>query len=155
MSTLTILATFLVCLSLAMCSGSKEENMDGQSLSETTPPADTSAMPPVPSPPIPVAPGSALITATIINTEAVDGDIHCTLKVDRVHRYGSTTPPIPVGSEIKALVSTQVIDTINGSASFDTLMAPQSTREVTLMYAGMAKMVGSNALDWQVASVKP
>lgn len=128
--------------------------MDDMSDSELSALSDTSDVPPLPSPPIPIAPGTAQITATIINTEAVAEGFHCTLKVDRVYRYGSTTPPIPVGTELKALIASQVVETINASASFEALMAPESTLDLTLRYAGMAKMAGSDALDWQVASVK-
>ena len=137
-----------------MCSSSKEENISEQSLTGSSQASDTSEVRQIPSAPIPIAPGSAKITATIVSTEAVAEGAHCIMKVDNVHGYGSSTPPLPTGSEIKALVSTQVIESLNSSTSFESIMASENTLEITLRYIGMAKMAGSNTPDWQVASIK-
>ena len=148
MSTITLLTTLILCFALSMCSSSKEENMEPLSAAQQ---ADTSEVPPMPSPPIPIAPGTAQITATIISTEETDSGMHCILKIEKVHKYGSSTPPLPSGTEIKALIAAQLVESDDTEQP---MIAAENTVEITLRHMGMAKMAGSDSPDWQVSSIK-
>lgn len=130
--------------------------MEASSVTDTTQHAEQQAdMPSLPPPPPPIAPGTARISASIIHAEETERGYHCTLKVEDVHGYGSSTPPLPTGSEIKALMLPHVIDSMEPSISMETLMGPDKTVNLTLKHNTMAKMLGDASPNWQVSSINP
>lgn len=53
-----------------------------------------------------LAPGTALIRSTVLNIEVIDSEIgELTIRVEEVLGYGSSTPPISVGTEFSFDVS--------------------------------------------------
>lgn len=135
-----------------MCSSSKKDEMHTE---DTAAAADTSGIPDRPAPQIAIAPGSAQVTATLIRAEETEQGYHCVLRVEQVHQYGSSTPPLPKGADIKALISSQVLQSLGDDAQVASLMAPDNKMEITLRHAGIGKMMGSDAPSWQVSSINP
>ena len=116
--------------------------------------SSTSSMPPPPpSPPPPIAPGTAQITATILSAEETEAGFHCILRVEQVLRYGATTPPLPAGADIQALVASHVIESMAPETSMKSLIEPASMLKITLKHTGMGQMLGSTGPEWRVTTI--
>ena len=91
MKTAILLLTLGLSLLLVGCaSGTKNEAGEPSTDEGTTAPA--------------LGPGSARVSATVIGYQEVQNAFLCTLNIQQVHRYGASTPPLPVGTEIEVLM---------------------------------------------------
>ena len=60
---------------------------------------------PIPSDPITLAPGTVRVLAVVVDWTERERDHQCTFRVEETFGYGSATPPLPSGSEVKVEVS--------------------------------------------------
>ena len=137
-----------------MCSGSKKEHMEEPHASQASDTSETGSLSsPVPAPPPPIAPGTAQVTAILLSAEEAENSHRCTLRINQVLGYGSSTPPLPSGSEIEVIIPVHVITSMEPATSIEALMAPERPLKLVLKHIGMAQMLGSNSPDWRVASI--
>ena len=149
MRSLSSILYFTLCLSLSSCSTSKKEQP------ETAPTASISSTMPdtIPTPPKPLAPGTAQVTASVMEFQEATGGVRCSLKIATVHGYGSATPPLPPDTIIDVLISNSLLERVDTSKSTDTLLATDNTFKLTLKHTAMAGMLGNNSTSWQAVSM--
>ena len=107
----------------------------------------------IPPPPKAQSPGTARISASLVQREEVTEGYRCLLEVDSVHGYGSGTPPLAPGTEIEVMFFSEMLDNVEFSSSADTLLAPGAFLHLTLKHAGMASLLGAQNSSWRVMSI--
>ena len=65
---------------------------------------------PVPDDPISLTPGTVRVKAIVLDREEKEMIYLCTFRIEETHGYGSATPPLPSGSEVKLEVSKLLIE---------------------------------------------
>ncbi len=134
---LLILIPFLLELNLPACSSSNRNlNKD----------KDTTKV----GKQIPPVVNSANVEAEILSYEETNGYINCSLKILQVKSYGSSTPPLPVGTIIKAEVTSSSIK--NTKLSKEELLSKGAKYNIMLKHLVVPSNVESPS--WEITSVE-
>ncbi len=88
-----------------ICCAPQDENRDQN--------ADPDKKIPVPADPISLAPGTVRVTAAVLDRAEKEKIYLCTFRIEETHGYGSATPPLPSGSEVKVEVSKFLLERNN------------------------------------------
>lgn len=134
-------------LLLVGCAASKKRKQEKAA-------AEMAALPPAPPPAsISLSPGAAHIIAEIIDTVPANKGYHCRLIVKAVHGYGSSTPPLPEGSEIVVMIGQQFLDTNSPGKKATEVFSAGSTKELTIIYKkAPALQPGEKPPSWRMVA---
>lgn len=116
--------SFLVLL--AGCTASKQDS--SQPAETGTVPADQ------PNPASALGPGSARVSAMVVAYHEEQDDYVCTLKIEQVHQYGASTPPLPTGTEISVLMRQRLFDDDPDAPNAAERLQTNQSIEVTLKH---------------------
>ena len=110
------------------------------------------------SPPKTVAPspGTVKLEGKCIDAEETADGWLCNIQIASVHAYGSSTPPVPEGSIIRASISHQILQT-QASESQNELahvLSAGRSANFTLKYRKAPDLPGLKPITWQVLSIK-
>ena len=89
------------CLMLVGCISSVRDSIQNKASSQKQH---------APSPPSSLAPGTADVSAEVQDCTEHKKTYVCSLRIKTVHGYGSATPPLPIGTVIKARVPKSLIE---------------------------------------------
>ncbi len=141
-SVIPIVASLL----LVGCAASKKRKQEKAA-------AEMAAAPPPPPASVSLAPGAAHIIAEIIDTVPANQGYHCGLVVKAVHGYGSSTPPLPEGSEIVVMIGQQFLDTNTPGKQATEVFSAGSTKELTIIYKkAPALQPGARPPSWRMVA---
>ena len=144
MKTILLLAILGLSLLLVGCASSTQ-NKSHEAETDTTVTTQ-----PTPAPPA-LAPGNAHVSATVVGYQAEQNAYVCTLKIKQVHRYGASTPPLPVGAEIAVLMRKTLFgDDPDGTKAAEQLQTGQEI-EVTLKRQQVPE--GGTAPPWRAVQL--
>jgi hypothetical protein len=139
------LILLLVCLLVGACATSKKRKQEQADAALVL--AEESS--------VPLAPGSARITATIVSLEAAPRGYHCVLDVQGVQGYGSSVPPLPEGSQILVLVGMQLLETTAPGKRAAEILPVGETLDFTLSFQrSPALQSGAQTPSWRILSIR-
>lgn len=103
---------------------------------------------PQPPPPAP-APGTAEIQATVLSVDTTGSTALCTIRIEKVLGYGSSTPPLSTGERTVGLFPGIVQDDLTVIES----------RTMVLQHSGDQRLQGNRAgeedrLEWSIQSIR-
>ena len=70
------------------------------------------------SAPKPLPPNTAKVSAVVVDHKEKTNQYLCSLKIQRVHAYGASTPAMAVGTEITAIIPQSVLEDIENISEF-------------------------------------
>ena len=130
-----------------------EEQPAAAAPASPAPASPAQAAPPATQPPpgLSLSPGLAKITASVVSVET-KGALHiCTLKIDKVHGYGSSTKPLAVGNQVRVSVKNAQIE--RAQAKGPALLKAGSSVDVTMRFQEPAAVITSPPPSWSVAEI--
>lgn len=79
-----------------------------------------------------LAPGTAKVTAEVLTRTEKERFYVCSFRIKTVHGYGSATPPLPPGTEIKVAISKTLLE--KSSRTPSEFLKNGNTLKMTLSY---------------------
>ncbi|MBT5876178.1 MAG: hypothetical protein HOH43_22310 [Candidatus Latescibacteria bacterium] len=110
------------------------------------PPGTASAQPVALS----LGPGQARVTASVVSLETQGTSHICTIKIGKVHGYGSSSKPLAAGNEIRVIVKSAQIEKAGTKAQ--ALLTVGSSIDVTMRYQKPPAMSANNP-SWSVVEI--
>lgn len=150
-----LFAIVLTGLFWAGCSSAKKSPTTSSADSTTQIIERVDTMPTLPQPPITPAPGTVKLTAEVIeHNETTNGRL-CLLKIEEVQAYGSSTPPLAVGSEIWTNLSQSVLQhQITAQNGTTDILPPGQVASFTLKFQQAPQLPDIKPTSWHILSIQ-
>lgn len=149
MNSFAVSLLIIASLLLVGCAGSKKRKQEKAAASEVM------ATHPAPPPSVGLAPGAAHIRAEIIETLPAGQSYHCRLIVKAVHGYGSSTPPLPEGSEIVVLINQQFLDANASGKQAAEVFSAGASKDLTIIYKKAPDLLpGTKPPSWRMTAIQ-
>lgn len=97
-----------------------------------------------------LGPGQAKVTASVVSVESQGTSHICTIKIGKVHGYGSSSKPLASGNDIRVMVKSAQIEKAGTRAQ--ALLKTGSSIDVTMRYQKPPAM-SSNNPSWSVVEI--
>ncbi len=79
----------------------------------------------------------------------------CVLRIQTVHGYGSSTPPLPAGSEITALAGAPLLESTAPGKEAREVLPPGEIVNLTLSYRQTPALQGAAPTpSWRIVSIR-
>ena len=114
-------------------------------------PAQVSPPASQPTPELSLAPGQAKITGSVVSVET-RGALHlCTLNIDKVHGYGSSTKPLAVGNQVRVSVKNVQIERAQEEGA--AFLKAGGSVDVTILFQEQPAVITPPPPSWSVAEI--
>lgn len=153
----SIILLFVFGLWISSCTGTQKKSLPALTDSTAleahteenladTPPPKTVAPPP----------GTVKLEGKCIDAEETANGWLCNIQIASVHAYGSSTPPVPEGSIIRASISHQVLQTqaTESQEELEYVLSASRTANFILKYRKAPDLPGRKPITWQILSIK-
>ena len=136
-----MLLCILLCIGLGACASSKDN--ESEHAADVVVGQDS-----IPAAPAPMAPGSARVSAEVLDVEEAGDALHCRIRIRRVDAYGAAAPPLPEGAEIIVQLRKSLL------AGDRAAPAAGDTLALTLLHQKAPALPGKKAAPaWRVSAL--
>lgn len=113
--------------------------------------ASAASSQPAPSPRVTLGPGMVRVSATIVSSEPQGSAHTCVVKIQKVHGYGASTPPLAVGNELKVSVKNAQVEMAGEKGQ--KLLLDGSVVEVSIRYQQPMAAIQPPPPSWSVMEI--